>query len=181
VAFELGCPSDRVRRRRLWSLKVGWQLSRRPPEECFVCEIVAGNPRLPHDIVYEDDDAIAFLGRWPALWGLTLVCPKAHREQVTGDFTEDEYLRLQTVVRRVGEAVRATVPCERLYVMSLGSESGNRHVHWHLAPLPPGVPRLLQQCRSFEELLVGRLDVPESEMWDLAAHIRRRLEGADAP
>ena len=173
---ELVRPSGRVRRRRLWSLKVGWQLSRRPPDECFICAIVAGRPRLPHEIVYEDDDAIAFLDRWPPLWGATLVCPKAHREQVTGDFDEGEYLRLQAVVRRVGEAVRATVPCERLYVMSLGSASGNRHVHWHVAPLPPGVPRLLQQCRSYEEMLVGRLDIPPSEMRELATHIRGRLE-----
>ena len=31
-------------------------------------------------------------------------------------------------------------PTERLYLLSLGSHQGNAHVHWHIAPLPPGVP-----------------------------------------
>jgi diadenosine tetraphosphate (Ap4A) HIT family hydrolase len=177
VSDDLVRPSSRVRRRRLWSILLQMRLRRRPAGPCFICEIVGGHPRRPHHVVYDDQDAIAFLDLWPPLWGATLVCPKQHREQATGDFDEAGYLRLQRVVHRVGEALRQTVPCERLYVMSLGSQTGNRHVHWHLAPLPPGVPRLLQQCRSYEELLVGRLDIPDDEMARLAGHLRDRLDG----
>lgn len=54
---------------------------------CFICEIVAGNPDYPAHIVYEDDVAIAFLDKWPRLYGWTLVAPREHREQVTGDFS----------------------------------------------------------------------------------------------
>jgi len=28
----------------------------------------------------------------------------------------------------------------RVYILSLGSQQGNKHVHWHSAPLPFGVP-----------------------------------------
>jgi histidine triad (HIT) family protein len=34
---------------------------------CFICEMVAGNPAYTHEIVYEDDIAIAFLNRYPPL------------------------------------------------------------------------------------------------------------------
>jgi diadenosine tetraphosphate (Ap4A) HIT family hydrolase len=96
---------------------------------CFVCEIVAGNPAYPHHIIYEDQEALVFLNAYPVLYGHTLVAPREHREQVTGDFNRAEYLRLQALVYRVGEAVRQAVPSERVYLLSLGSQQGNSHVH----------------------------------------------------
>lgn len=63
------------------------------------------------------------------MYGYTLVAPKEHREQVTGDLTLEEYVKLQSVLYRVAEAVRQVVPTERLYLLSLGSQQGNRHVH----------------------------------------------------
>jgi ATP adenylyltransferase len=142
---------------------------------CFVCELVVGGGRHAHEIVYEDDDAIAFLNRFPTLLGQTLVAPKEHREAVTGDFSESEYLALQRVVYRVGEAVRRSVRTERLYVLSLGSQDANRHVHWHLAPLPPGVPYEEQQLAALD-WSDGVLDVPAEQVAELAKRIRLELE-----
>ena len=74
---------------------------------CFVCGLVARDPDFSdHHIVYEDDSAIAFFNKWPTQRGYTLVAPKEHREQATGDFTVDEYVAPQRVVYRVAEAVR---------------------------------------------------------------------------
>lgn len=111
----------------------------------------------------------------PTLWGTALVAPKDHREQVTADFSVDEYLMLQRVVYSIGQAIRRSVPCQRLYVMSLGSQQLNRHVHWHVAPLPPGVPRLRQQLRAYSELLAGALYGPDEEFARLAERIRDNL------
>ena len=44
----------------------------------------------------------------------------------------EAYLRLQQWVNRVGQAVQQVVPTERLYVLSVGSQQGNRHVHCHV-------------------------------------------------
>ncbi|MCB8984402.1 MAG: HIT family protein [Ardenticatenaceae bacterium] len=142
---------------------------------CFICEILAGNPDYPHHIIYQDEDAIVFLNAYPALYGYTLVAPCAHREQVTGDFTLPEYLRLQAVIYRVAEAVRRVVPAERVYLLSLGSQQGNSHVHWHVAPLPPGVPFHEQQLEALrvEDRI---LDLSEAEMAALAAQIRAAMD-----
>jgi hypothetical protein len=51
---------------------------------CFICEMLAGNSDYEHAVVYEDDSAVAFLNRYPTLYGYVLVAPKQHREQVTG-------------------------------------------------------------------------------------------------
>jgi diadenosine tetraphosphate (Ap4A) HIT family hydrolase len=142
-------------------------------ERCFICELVAGNSEFAHHIVYEDESSIAFLSRYPALYGYVLVAPRAHREQVTGDFTRAEYLRLQDVVYRIGEAIRATVLTERLYVLSLGSQQANRHVHWHLVPLPPGVPFEQQQLAALDTDVC--LDLSDQELATLARDLRAAL------
>jgi len=145
---------------------------------CFVCGIVARDPDFAgHHILYEDDDAIAFFNRWPTQRGYTLVAPKAHREQVTGDFPVEEYLALQRIVYRAAEAVREEVGAERVYVLSLGSNEGNAHVHWHVAPLPPGTPYEEQQFAAVMLETEGALNMPEDEKAALAARIGRRMEG----
>ena len=136
---------------------------------CFICEMLEGNPAYRHEIVYEDERTVAFLQRFQTLYGYVLVAPKEHREHVTGDFTLEEYLALQAVIRLVGEAIRRVVPTERLYVLSLGSFQANRHVHWHLAPLPPGVPFEKQQFAALDTN-VG-LILSEDEMRELARRI----------
>ena len=148
-------------------------LRERLGDRCFICELVAGNPEFAHHVFYEDEAAIAFLNRYPSSYGHTLVAPRRHLEQVTGDFAPDEYVALQRVVHRVGEALRAVVPTDRLYVLSLGSAQGNRHVHWHLAPLPPGVPFAEQQLAALHTDLV--LDLSDDELGDLAARLREVL------
>lgn len=144
-------------------------------DPCFICEMLAGNPKYPHHIIYRDDQAVVFLNKYPILYGYILVAPIEHREQVTGDFTLPEYLALQKVIYRAAEAVRQVVPAERVYILSLGSQQGNSHVHWHIAPLPPGVPFHEQQL---EALLVtdSILDLSEAEMSELASRIRAAME-----
>src|SRR5574338_1156435 len=79
---------------------------------CFICEMIAGRLDGNH-IIYQDDIWIAFLNKFPTLYGYVLVAPISHREQVTGDFSLEEYLSLQEAVYQVAEAVRRTVEAER--------------------------------------------------------------------
>jgi diadenosine tetraphosphate (Ap4A) HIT family hydrolase len=141
---------------------------------CFICDIVAGRAEKPHHLVYEDDVAIAFLNRFPTVEGYTLVAPRTHREQVTGDFAPDEYLALQRVLHRVGEAVRRAFGAERLYLLSLGSQQANRHVHWHVVPCAPGLPFERQQL-ALVDWSDGILDLSEADMAAIAARIRAEL------
>jgi diadenosine tetraphosphate (Ap4A) HIT family hydrolase len=147
---------------------------------CFICELVAGNPSHFHHVVFEDEETIAFLNKYPTVYGYVIVAPKRHREQVTGDFSESEYLKIQTVVHRVGEAIRKVVPTERLYVLSLGSQQANRHVHWHLAPLPPGVPFNKQQYRALSRSdYASSLQLESEEATSLAQRLREAINGRE--
>ncbi len=142
---------------------------------CFICEMLAGNPEYRHHIIYEDQTAIVFLSKYPTLYGYTLVVPREHQEQVTGDFTLEGYLALQQLIYRVAEAIRHTVSTERIYILSLGSQQGNRHVHWHLAPLPPGVSYEKQQAAALDSAN-GILALSDEEMASLAQMIRQAMD-----
>jgi diadenosine tetraphosphate (Ap4A) HIT family hydrolase len=144
---------------------------------CFICEMIAG--RIDGNrIIYQDDLLIAFLNKYPVLYGYVLVAPTAHKEQVTGDFSLEEYLALQRGVYHITEAVRRTVETERVYILSLGSQQGNHHVHWHIAPLPHGVPFKQQQLTALG-IENGFLDIPESECVALAKRIRQNIVLSD--
>lgn len=147
------------------------QIQTRP---CFICEMAAGRLEGNH-VIYRDEVYIAFLNKYPVLHGYALVAPVTHKEQVTGDFTLDEYLTLQRGVYRVAEAVRRSLAPERVYILSLGSQQGNRHVHWHIAPLPSGVPFKQQQLDALRAEN-GILQIPEGEMAMLAKRIRDNMD-----
>ncbi len=71
--------------------------------------------------------------------------------------------------------MREEVGAERVYILSLGSNEGNAHVHWHVVPLPPGVPYEEQQFAALMLETAGALDIPEEEKAALAARIGGRV------
>jgi diadenosine tetraphosphate (Ap4A) HIT family hydrolase len=141
---------------------------------CFLCDLARGEPEHPHHMLYETERAIAFLNRFPTVPGYALVAPREHREQVTGDFDEAEYVELQRVVHRVTEAVRRATGAERVYLLSLGSQHANRHVHWHVVPCPPGLPFERQQL-ALLDWDQGLVDMSDEETAAIAAAIRAEL------
>lgn len=179
-------PQRRVRRRRAAIIhrvnsKLTWvpfdaeKYERRSREgPCFVCSALAGHPDYSHHDVYEDPDTIAFLARWPTLLGHCLVAPKRHVESWVNDLDENEFIAFQRVVRRVARALAASVPAERMYSLSLGSQQGNAHLHWHVVPLPPGVPCEQQQLRALSAEH-GVLNVDDASQAELARTIASHL------
>jgi diadenosine tetraphosphate (Ap4A) HIT family hydrolase len=139
---------------------------------CFVCAYISGDPEYEHEPLYADDHVVAFLSRYPTLLGYSIVAPRAHVVDVTGD--RRLFRQLTDVVHDIAEALKSTVPTERVYLMSLGSHQGNAHVHWHVAPLPPGVPYERQQ---FFAVMAenGVLELARDEQANLGARVRGML------
>lgn len=142
---------------------------------CFICQIATGTHSYSHQIIYEDDNTIAFLNRYPTLTGYCLVAPRAHIESWVRDLSETQFLNFQRITHRIARAIEATVPTERMYSLSLGSQQANAHLHWHLAPLPPGVPYDQQEFHALRKEN-GILDVTDGAQADLAGVIRRHLQ-----
>ena len=138
-----------------------------------MCAYLAGHSEYKHERIFIDDDVVAFLSRYPTLFEYTIVAPRAHIVDVTGN--RKLFRRVVDVVHDVAEALKATLPTERVYLMSLGSHQGNAHVHWHVAPLPPGVP---YDCQQFHAVMAenGVLEVTPEQQAALAVRIRSALQ-----
>ena len=141
---------------------------------CFICAFLTGEPGYEHELLYQDEERVAFLARYPTLRGYTIVAPRRHLEQIGGDLSKPAHVALQALVYDVADALRRVLPVERVYVLSLGSNEGNAHVHWHVAPLPPGVPYEQQQYRALMAEY-GVIEELPDERGRLAAAIRREL------
>ena len=86
---------------------------------------------IPADIVYEDENHLAFLDITPFSKGHTLVIPKKNYENIS-DMPENEYLELQKVVLKLTKHYREILKCkigQLIYGLDVS------HVHIHIFPL----------------------------------------------
>ncbi|MGR9132554.1 HIT family protein (plasmid) [Rhizobium leguminosarum] len=137
---------------------------------CFICGLVRNDPDFFHHRVFEDDETIIFLSKYPTLPGYCLVCPREHREDLARDMSTDEYRRLQENVHILSRALKSVFDAERIYVLSLGSQQANSHLHFHVVPLPSGVPLEEQQYHALMAEY-GVLQIPDDQMAQLAQRI----------
>ncbi|WP_084533848.1 HIT family protein [Nocardia fusca] len=147
---------------------------------CFICELAdEQTTRTRETVAYRDEHCIVFFPPWPRLYAYCLLAPRRHATNVVSDFTEDDYLALQLRVHRLGRVLTQITPTERLYVFSFGSMQGVAHVHWHLAPLPPGTPFLEQQFAAVDK--PDYLVIEKAELDELAQRIGAGMAALGPP
>jgi len=140
--------------------------------QCFICAMLRGEPGYHHHRIAEDEETVLFLSKLPTQPGYALVCPKRHVEDLAEDLSPEAYLRLQAQVHRLARALKQVFDAERIYVLSVGSQQGNSHLHFHVVPLPRGVPYEQQQ---YHALMAehGVLRPDEAELAAMAAAISK--------
>ena len=87
---------------------------------------------IPSYKVAESDKFYAFLDIAPMAKGHTLVIPKREVDYIF-DIEDQEYMELQLFAKRVAEAIKEAIPCQRVGVAVLGMEVP--HAHIRLVPL----------------------------------------------
>ncbi len=106
-------------------------------ENCVFCQII--RKQSPANIVYEDEQVVAFLSHRPVNVGHTLVVPKKHYENIY-EIPEDKTAYLFRVVKRVASAVRDTVDAEGIRIVQNNGEAAGQvvfHLHVHIIPMKP--------------------------------------------
>ena len=102
--------------------------------ECIFCKIA--QKEIPADVVYEDEDFIAFLDINPVNEGHTLVIPKKHFENIF-DIEESTYAELQKVVKKVAEKVKGATSACGVNIMQNNNPCAGQvvfHIHIHIIP-----------------------------------------------
>ncbi|MFZ1075629.1 MAG: HIT family protein [Minisyncoccia bacterium] len=91
---------------------------------------------IPADIVYEDDETIAFLDIHPVSIGHALVVPKKPVENIF-DADEETLAAVMRAVRKLAPAVRDAVGAHGVHINSNhGAAAGQivPHLHFHIIP-----------------------------------------------
>lgn len=88
---------------------------------------------IPSYKVAENEDYYAFLDIAPMAKGHTLVIPKHVEDDYIFNLDEVTYMGLCAFARKVAQAIKSAVPCQRVGVAVLGMEVP--HTHIHLVPL----------------------------------------------
>jgi len=101
-------------------------------EDCIFCKIIEGE--IPGNIVYEDENTVAFLDANPVSKGHTLVVPKEHVESI---FEADGMDHMWDAMVKVANGIREAFDVEAMNVSQNNGELAGQevdHLHFHLTP-----------------------------------------------
>jgi len=100
--------------------------------DCLFCRIVSGE--LPATIVYEDDNAVAFLDHRPLFPGHTLLVPREHVETL-GELPEKIVGPYFEAAQLLSRAVESAMDAEGTFVaMNNRVSQSVPHLHVHVVP-----------------------------------------------
>ncbi|MCC2597011.1 HIT family protein [Pusillimonas sp. MFBS29] len=100
------------------------------PKPCIFCAITS--KKIPANIVYEDDDFVAFLDIHPIRPGHVLIVSRAHHAYFD-DLPPELAARLIQLGQRFAKAMKSIHGVERVGFLCTGTDVA--HVHAHLVPL----------------------------------------------
>lgn len=141
-------------------------------------KIVSG--AIPSYKVWEDDNYLAFLTRWPSTPGFTVVIPKKNPGDNYVDITEEAYTGLLLAARKVADLLRKAFGTYRVGLVIEGE--GVPHLHAKLLPMHgvTGEQRSYKHDAFFTETYEGFLNTgngPEASDEELAK-IQKKIQEA---
>jgi histidine triad (HIT) family protein len=101
---------------------------------CIFCDILDGT-RDGH-LVYEDNDHIAFLDKYPIDDGHTLVIPRKHHEKIT-DMDSNDVGKIFSLIPKIAKAVLAGAGADAFSLAQNNGKAAKQiipHVHIHIIP-----------------------------------------------
>ena len=99
--------------------------------ECVFCTVAEKNEPF-HEIVWQDENFVAFLSAYPVKEGHVLVIPRVHADDLF-DLDEETYLEMMRVSRDIAEKIKSIYSAVRVAVALEGMSVS--HVHVHVIPV----------------------------------------------
>ena len=102
--------------------------------ECVFCKII--KREIPADIIYENNEVLAFLDIQPVNFGHTLVIPKKHYEKIYN--LPDEILKnIAPFIKKIAVAVKHGVNADGINIIMNNDGAAGQivpHAHFHIIP-----------------------------------------------
>lgn len=136
-------------------------------EETIFAKII--RREVPADIIYEDDDTLAFLDIAPNNYGHTLVIPKVPSRNLF-EISEESWLAVMKTVRTLAPVIKEAVGASGINIAMNNERAANQevfHSHVHIIPRFEGDGVLSFTTKQYQE----------GEAAEVAEKIRSHLEG----
>ena len=133
---------------------------------CIFCEIVRG--KKDGHFIYEDENYVAFLDKYPIDTGHSLVMPREHFEKIT-DMTAEKVGELFSKIPKIAKAVIEATNADAFSVAQNNGRAAKQivpHVHIHIIP----------RYESRETIWTRREIAKENELKILAERIRKSIK-----
>ncbi|MBM4464424.1 MAG: HIT family protein [Chloroflexi bacterium] len=102
--------------------------------DCIFCAIIEG--RAPAEVVFEDEETLAFMDINPANPGHTLVIPKRHVRNIY-DLDEQTAAAVMRATVRVAQAIKRALQPAGMNLVQSNERAGGQeifHIHIHIIP-----------------------------------------------
>lgn len=102
--------------------------------DCVFCKII--KREIPSIKLYEDDDCIVILDRFPSSVGHGLVISKNHYRNIF-DIDENSYAKLMKIANRYAKIIAQVTKCEGVNILQNSGEVAGQsvyHIHIHIIP-----------------------------------------------
>ena len=102
--------------------------------KCIFCDMLDGN--LPCHMIYQDDDCIAILDKYPIDNGHSLIITKKPYEKIT-DMDVDEVAKLFSKIPKVANAIINATNADAFSIAQNNGKAAKQiipHVHVHIIP-----------------------------------------------
>lgn len=133
---------------------------------CIFCEIVQG--KKDGHFIYEDENYVAFLDKYPIDTGHSLVMPREHFEKIT-DMTAEKVGELFSKIPKIAKAIIEATKADAFSVAQNNGRAAKQivpHVHIHIIP----------RYESRETIWTRREIAKENELKILAERIRKSIK-----
>ena len=113
----------------------------RMTQSCLFCSII--NNKIPAVVIYEDENFVALMDKYPINHGHSLVIPRSHHESLLS-MTPSEVGKLYSIVSTVSKAVISAVHADGFSIGQNNGRAANQiipHVHVHIIPRYAGDSR----------------------------------------
>ncbi|MFI3174186.1 MAG: HIT family protein [Bacillota bacterium] len=102
--------------------------------DCIFCKMV--NKEIPSGTLFEDDDFLVILDKFPATKGHVLVIPKVHAATIF-DLSKEQSEKIFPLVTKIANQLKKNLPLEGLNLLQNNGEIAGQsvpHFHIHLIP-----------------------------------------------
>ena len=134
--------------------------------KCIFCDMIEG--KLPCSVIYQDDDCISILDKYPIDNGHSLVITKKPYEKLT-DMDVDEVAKLFSKIPKIANAIIKATNADAFSIAQNNGKAAKQiipHVHVHIIP----------RYNKTGILWTKRKILKDNELNDLAQKIKNCFE-----